>query len=171
MGNFLRACNIVVGVEAGLSLDPSDPGNWTGGAVNSGTLKGTKYGISAASYPNVDIANLTLAGAQAIYQSDFWNAVQGDALPWPLSLLVFDCAVNQGVGTSKRLMQTALGVVADGSIGPLTLAAAAKSTTWHAAKFMDERVMRYLATPNADKYQDGWIIRCFTVALLQAQGG
>jgi lysozyme family protein len=171
MGNFVRAFAIVVGVEAGLSTDPNDPGNWTGGAVNSGVLKGTKYGISAAQYPNVDIANLTPDQAQAIYQSDYWNAVQGDGLPWPLSLLVFDCAVNQGQGVARTLMQTALGVVADGVIGPKTLAAAAASTVWHASNFMNLRVKRYLASANAPRYGDGWIIRCFTVALSQAQGG
>ena len=40
--------------EGTLSLDPTDTGNWTGGAVGRGTLVGTKYGISAASYPTLE---------------------------------------------------------------------------------------------------------------------
>lgn len=153
--NFDKAFNLVVGVEGGYSLNPNDPGGET------------KYGISKRSYPSVDIAALTLDAAKAIYQSDYWNAVSGDSLPWPLALLVFDCAVNQGQPVARVLLQTALGVAADGDIGPKTLAAAAASTVWHAAKFMDLRVKRYLANPNAPTFGDGWIIRCFTVCLKQ----
>jgi lysozyme family protein len=167
--HFDRAFALVVNVEAGLSTDPNDPGNYTGGHVGVGELKGTKYGISAASYPNVDIANLTEDGAKAIYLSDFWNAVQGDGLPWPLALLVFDSAVNQGVGTAKVMLQQALGVAADGVIGEATLTAAAHSTIEHAARFMRGRVRRYLASANAQLYGDGWIDRCFEIALNQGE--
>ncbi len=41
--------------EGGLSLDPKDPGNWTGGKVGLGKLLGTKYGIAAASHPGLDV--------------------------------------------------------------------------------------------------------------------
>jgi hypothetical protein len=39
-------------VEGGLSMDERDPGNWTGGAIGKGELRGTKYGISAQTYPH-----------------------------------------------------------------------------------------------------------------------
>jgi lysozyme family protein len=165
MSNFLTAFNVVVGVEAGLSTDPSDPGNWTGGAVNKGTLKGTKYGISAAQYPTLDIVNLTLSQAQAIYQSDYWNAVSGDSLPWPLALYVFDCAVNQGQETARKLLQQALGVTADGSIGPLTLAAANGSTVKHWAAFMTLRRHRYEQSPLYAQDGDGWSNRLFIMCM------
>jgi hypothetical protein len=35
-------------------------------------LKGIKYGISAASYPTLDISNVTLTQAQDIYEADYW---------------------------------------------------------------------------------------------------
>lgn len=158
MGNFLRAFAIVVGIEAGYVNDPNDPGGET------------KYGISKRSYPNVDIANLTLDGAQAIYQTDFWNAVSGDALPWPLSLLVFDCAVNQGQPVARVLMQRALGVTDDGVIGNKTVAAAQASTVDHWAAFLTLRRHRYELSPNYSRYGDGWGNRMFKICLLQAQG-
>jgi lysozyme family protein len=170
MGNFDRAFTIVVGVEGGLSLDPTDPGNWTGGKQGVGVLKGTKYGISAAQYPNVDIPNLTLDGAKAIYQSDYWNAVQGDALPWPLGLYVFDASVNQGQGTARMMMQTALGVQSDGVLGPITLAAAHNSTDYHAAYFMTVRTFQYQRAANYALNAKGWMNRLFTVAANQNQG-
>lgn len=167
MDNFTRAFTIVVGVEGVFSNDPDDPGNWTGHAKGAGVLKGTKYGISAAQYPNVDIANLTLDGAEAIYLPDYWNACSCGALPWPLALLVFDCAINQGQGTARMLLQGALGVKVDGKVGPSTITAAAASTTYHAARFMTARAKRYMLSPIFAANGDGWFARLFTIALKQ----
>ena len=58
--DFKQAFDLLIGHEGGYTNNPNDPGNWTGGKVNSGTLRGTKYGISAASYPTLDIKNLGL---------------------------------------------------------------------------------------------------------------
>jgi len=59
MDTFDQAFALVVGIEGGFSTDQNDPGNWTSGKVCIGEFKGTKYGISAASYPHLDIPNLT----------------------------------------------------------------------------------------------------------------
>ncbi len=127
MDPFAYSISVVVGEEAGLSTDPADPGNWTGGAVGHGVCRGTKYGISAASYPSIDIASLTLAQAQAIYKSDYWDKIEGDKLPAPLALLGLDAAINNGVSRTTHWLQQAAGVPTDGVIGPATLAAIAKS--------------------------------------------
>jgi lysozyme family protein len=52
--------------EGGYTKNAKDPGNWTGGKVGKGILKGTKYGIAAASFPNLDIANLTKEQAAVV---------------------------------------------------------------------------------------------------------
>ncbi len=127
MNVFEHAFAVVVGEEGGFDANPADPGNWTGGAVGQGSLAGTKFGISAAAYPALDIRALTPADARAIYKRDYWDRVRGDELPPPLALLVFDAAVNNGVGHAARWLQTAVGAAADGEIGPGTLAALAAS--------------------------------------------
>jgi lysozyme family protein len=99
---FERAFAITVGMEGGYSETSADPGNWTGGAPHVGDLKGTKYGISAASYPTLDISNLTLDQARAIYKRDYWDRIGADALAPALALLTFDAAVNNGVGRAKQ---------------------------------------------------------------------
>lgn len=48
-------------MNGGYTNDPADPGGET------------KWGISKRVYPNVDIKNLTLDGAKAIYLRDFWR--------------------------------------------------------------------------------------------------
>ena len=123
MTSFDQAFAAVIGHEGGYTDDPRDAGNWTGGAAGQGALRGTNRGISAAAYPALDIAALTAADARAIYRRDYWDKVAGDSLPPPLALLVFDAAVNAGVGRAARWLQGAAGVHADGAIGPATLAA------------------------------------------------
>jgi lysozyme family protein len=118
------ACfDIIVGTEAGLSLVRGDPGNWTGKSVGVGVLRGTKYGISAAAYPNTDISALHVDDARIIYRRDYWNKIGGDRLPGPLGLIMLDSAINSGPGRAEIWLQTALGIKADGVIGPVTLAA------------------------------------------------
>ncbi|KVT60593.1 hypothetical protein WK55_09610 [Burkholderia ubonensis] len=165
MDTFDQAFALVVGIEGGFSTDQNDPGNWTGGKVGVGVFKGTKYGISAAAYPNLDIANLTPDDAKAIYGSDYWAACACDRVPWPLALFVFDCAVNQGVGAAKMTLQQALGVTADGVIGPVTLAAAQNADAEHVALFMASRGIRYTHSPIFPGNGLGWFKRLFLLAL------
>lgn len=165
-----RALTLLFSAEGAFTKDPNDPGNWTGGAKGAGELRGTKYGISAAQYPNVDTENLTLAGAAAIYRKDYWDVCKCDELPWPLAAFVFDAAVNQGCDAkagfaAQKMLQKALDVPQDGILGSRTLAAAARSRPWHAARFMARRGLRYFGTRNFDKYGEGWLIRLFTLAM------
>jgi lysozyme family protein len=164
MDNFERAFALVVGIEAGYSNDPNDPGNWTGGRVNVGQLKGTKYGISAAAYPNVDIENLALDGAQDIYAADYWHACSCDQMPWPLCLFVFDMAVNQGQPIARVTLQRMLGVDADGDIGPVTLAAANRASDEQLAMFLTARAFHYMQAGTFGADGHGWFKRLFLMA-------
>jgi len=121
--NFFDAFPLLVKHEGGLSTDPTDPGNWTGGGPGKGELRGTMYGISARSYPTLDIKNLTLEDARAIYKRDYWDRLRLDGLHENIRFDLFDLAVNSGVGTAARLLQRAVGVAEDGAIGPITMAA------------------------------------------------
>lgn len=122
-GSFANALSVVIGAEGGYTNNPADPGNWTSGQCGVGRCIGTKYGISAASYPQVDIESLTVETASTIYKRDYWDAIRGDSIPAPLALLMFDAAINNGVSRSIRWLQQALSVVVDGQFGPATLAA------------------------------------------------
>jgi hypothetical protein len=103
--DWQKAIEFVLRWEGGFSADKNDPGNYTGGKVGVGEFKGTKFGISAGSYPTVDIVNLTKEQAIAIYERDYWQRSGADKLPWPLNLVVFDSAVNAGVGKAQQWLQ------------------------------------------------------------------
>jgi lysozyme family protein len=158
--SFLQAFELTVSpaVEGGYVDDPTDPGG------------ATKYGISQAAYPSVDIASLTLEGAQAIYQNDYWNAVKADTLPPPIAGLLFDAAVNQGQGWAAKALQSAVGVSTDGVLGPKTLAAVKGSdpATLHATIGW-LREARYRQDADFATFGHGWIIRlCRVIAATAA---
>ena len=102
---FEKAVKLILELEGGFTANQADPGNWTGGKVGAGALKGTMYGISAASYPQLDIRNLTLGDAKAIYYRDYWEKVGADNLPPALGLCAFDTAVNSGVKRAQNLLR------------------------------------------------------------------
>jgi len=70
---FNSAVQIVLRDEGGYTADPRDAGNWTGGRVGAGALKGTNFGISAAQYPNLDIEGLTRDEAIEIWRRNWWE--------------------------------------------------------------------------------------------------
>ncbi|MGH7056433.1 MAG: glycoside hydrolase family 108 protein [Acetobacteraceae bacterium] len=174
---FDAAVAIVLENEGGYTDDPGDPGNWTGGVVGSGQLKGTNFGISAAAYPRLDIANLTQAQAEAIYEADYWAPIQGDALPSGLSLIVFDGAVNSGVEQSSVWLQQAVNVTTDGDIGPETLAAVAgwnsganPQPPWAlCASVLAWRLVALGQVPDFSDFGQGWMRRVARLAFQASQ--
>jgi len=95
MADFDRAIAFVLAREGAYVNNPADPGGET------------NFGICKRDYPALDIKNLTVAQATAIYKSDYWTPAGCEAMPWPLSLIVFDTAVNMGRGAAEELLHTA----------------------------------------------------------------
>lgn len=153
MSDFDRAFELVLGSEGGYVNDPRDPGGET------------KYGITKRDHPDVDIKNLSINGAKAIYLAKYWTPAKCGSLPWPLSAYVFDAAVNQGVVTALKLLQRGLGVPQDGILGNNTFMAIQKANQAElGALFLAERVLRYTGTRNFDIYGRGWLKRLFRLA-------
>lgn len=91
-GGFQAAVDFVIDqIEGGDALVPNDNGR---GA--------TRYGINATANPDLDIANLSRAGAVSRYKRDYWDAIGADQLPPALALVAFDAAVNHGPGDARR---------------------------------------------------------------------
>ncbi len=150
METFDRCIRVVLLEEGGLSDHKQDPGGLT------------KYGISQRAYPNLDIRRLTMDDVIEIYRRDYWNPVHGTDLPASLALLVFDAAINQGAGTAARLLQKAVGVTEDGSIGPVTLRAVLAVPLENVLiDFCAERALRYEFNRNEETFGRGWYRRLF----------
>lgn len=142
MSFFDQADSIVAGIEAGFTKDERDKGNWTGGKVGVGVLKGTKYGISAASYPEIDIENLTLEQARILRKRRYWDVIGAETMPWNRALCAYDCAINQGDGAEELL---------------------AKHSGADPVEFMTQRALRYAQNPDLKEFGHSWMHRLFEI--------
>ncbi|MFM1684188.1 glycoside hydrolase family 108 protein [Aeromonas salmonicida] len=118
-----------------------------GGEVNHPADRGghTKYGIADAAdgkkdgmadldrdgQPDIAIRDLTPAHTELFYRANYWLPARCDRVDsvCPLiAIALFDGAVHHGPGRSVRQMQQALGILADGVLGPQTLRVLAAKT-------------------------------------------
>lgn len=158
--NFNEAFARVIGHEGKFQDDRNDRGNWTTGKIGVGQLKGTKYGISAMSYPNEDIENLTVERAKFLYKRDFWDRVTGDHLHNAVVYQLFDAAINHGIGNAIRILQRALGVADDGDMGPVTYdAIQAMGVDDILHHFNAYRLKFYRKLSTFNRYGSGWVDR------------
>ena len=140
--------------------DPSD----TGGE--------TKFGVAVNANPDLNIKTLTWDAAKRVYFRKYWLASNCDDITLiapKLAAIHFDGAVNHGVGRASKFLQQALGVVADGDIGPATLNALSKMC---ADKSKEVELCRKVAelrkafynsivrnNPTQAKFLNGWMTR------------
>lgn len=152
-----------------LDLTPSDHGNWSGGVVGSGDLRGSKFGISAASYPALDISALTFESAGVIARRDFFEPAGCDNFPPAFAALLFDAAFNSGVRRAVELLQQAAGAPVDGVFGALTMAHARASieqlgTAAFCAEFQARRIVFLSLGPEWRTDGLGFARRCAGLA-------
>jgi len=160
MTTFDEAFDRLIGHEGGLSLDPKDPGNWTGGRVGVGENRGTKFGIASNTYPDIDIKGLTLDDAKRIYRRDWWDKIGADVLHPAIVFQMWDFAVNAGMDASKRALQYAVGVAQDGKVGNLTLAAVKRTELADMLlRFNAFRLRYYTSLSTWPTYGKGWTNR------------
>ena len=150
--------------EGGLSMDREDRGNWTTGIIGKGELNGTKYGISAMAFPDIDIANLTQDEAKSIYKRQYWDLSGGDELPYGLDFSVFDFAVNSGVSRAVKELQKILGFKGkdiDGIMGMITLRAvgAVSDIVGLIEEYNNKRLSFMKRLRVWERYKNGWTKR------------
>ncbi len=116
---FDRAVAMTFDIEGRdkLSDDREDPGNWTGGKVGVGIFRGTRWGFSAASFPDLDIQNLTEDHATGMAFAEFWMPAKCGVMAPRLAVLMFDAAFQHGVEGATKMLQAALGLHVDGVLG------------------------------------------------------
>lgn len=160
-----------------ISLDPKDRGNWTSGIIGVGQLKGSKFGVSAATFPHIDIAAVTYASAQQLCMTQFWTAIQGDMLAASyltpaLAMLMTDTAWNSGPVEAIEILQHALGGLdTDGVFGNQTKAklrfALEANPTWQLASgeavvlanYTTQRLIFETGLDSWGHNKNGWIHR------------
>ncbi|WP_198328652.1 glycoside hydrolase family 108 protein [Psychrobacter faecalis] len=104
--------------EGGYVNHPSDPGGETMWGVTKRVARANGY--------NGPMRSLPKSTAKAITEKSYYKAVKGDQLDRLIAWQLTDAAYNHGNRQAVKFLQRAVGVTADGLIGPRTLAAVAE---------------------------------------------
>jgi lysozyme family protein len=154
--NWEEALKHILKWEGGYVNHPSDPG----GRTNLGVTQRVWEEWTGKPATEADMRGLTIEMVTPLYKKRFWDAIRGDDLPSGVDLCVFDCAVNAGPGRASRFLQQAVGVVADGAIGPKTLEAVTKmSADEIIEKFCDLREAHFKSLSTFNVFGKGWMRR------------
>ena len=119
IANFDDAFALMLRHEGGYVNNPLDPG----GRTNLGVTQKAWEAYVEHAVDEADMRALTPDVVKPFYKAKYWDKVRGDELPDGVDYAVFDLAVNSGVGRASKLLQSAVGVPADGMVGAKTLAA------------------------------------------------
>ena len=154
--NYEKCLETILHHEGGYVNHPKDPG----GETNLGVTKrvyqehgGTK-----------DMKDLLVEDVAPIYKKGYWDKMKGDDLPGGLDLCVFDFGVNAGPGRAAKYLQTMIGTVADGGIGPNTLGALSRYLDEEGLKtsienYQNARQEYYEGLSTFDTFGRGWTRR------------
>lgn len=148
--DYTTAIKFVLEMEGGYNFHKSDPGG------------ATKYGISAKSYPHLDIKSLDRDIAIQIYYQDYWLPCKCDILPDKLDLVILDSSVNLGCSQACKLLQACLGLKMDGRIGPITLLAC-QGRQDLINDYLFKRLSFYTNLKTFDKFGSGWVSRVISL--------
>lgn len=171
---YARCEALILSWEGGsrFTENPADPGRATKFGVTLATLQ-TWRGRPCTT---TDVEALTQDEAGAIYRKLYWAPILGDILPAGLDLMMFDCAVNMGVGRASHFLQEALGVAADGRLGPQTVQAIQSMADPSAAveSVRAARAEAYKTFSGYSTFGAGWMSRltqCASIAMGWAAAG
>ena len=149
----------VIKNEGGYVNDPVDPGGET------------KYGISKRSFPHLDIKNLTIEDAMAIYYEGYYDKYHLDRIKdLKLRYKIFDLSVNVGPGRACHFVSNALDDVGGSGVplnGTISLGMIESINSVDPNFFLQflikEATNFYLAIieskPKMKKYEKGWLRR------------
>ena len=166
--NFEQCLKIILGLEGGLSNHPND----RGGLTNYGVIQRVYDEFrQKLGFPKRSVAQITMPEVREIYLKNYWGPCKAEEFRWPLDLVSFDGAVNCGPRQQALFLQRALGVLADGIIGPKTLAAAKTADPVEVSRrilIQRRGFYRRLVEEDASQgvFLEGWLNR---VAKIQAR--
>lgn len=157
--NFDASLKLVLQSEGGNDDDPADHGGRTSRGI---TQREYDAWCAEHNWPGGDVWKATDSAIASIYHDEYWNP-WCDSLPVGTDYLYFDMAVNSGPHEANILLQRALGVTADGRIGPITRAAVnAANPHTLIDNFTAQKVAFYRAISThagQRKFLDGWLNR------------
>jgi lysozyme family protein len=156
LSNFLASLALVLKAEGGFVNHRFDPG----GMTNLGVTRNVWRDWVKRDVDEAEMRSLTPELVTPLYKARYWDTCKCDDLPRGVDYAVFDAAVNMGPSRAAKLLQTALGVTADGSIGRATIAAATAADPVELLEaFSLGKEAFYQSLPTFATFGKGWLNR------------
>jgi lysozyme family protein len=153
---FEACLPVILASEGGYVDDPADPG----GATNLGVTLATLSGWLGRCATVAEVQALTPAAVAPLYLARYWQPSHAGDCPPGVDLMVFDEAVNQGVGRAVSSLQAAFGVVSAGPFGPEAQSAIrAFDPQRLIQRIAVEREAHYRSLPTFPRFGRGWLAR------------
>lgn len=150
--DFNRAFDLLITHEGGFSNHPDDPGG--------ATMYGITEVVARAEGYTGPMRELTLDFAKQVYRKRYWDACRCDQMPDVLRYPLFDAAVNSGPSQAIKWLQAAVGVKADGAIGPVTQQAVNMAAPQPTRQKMIGNRLRFMTQlSNWPSFSKGWARR------------
>ena len=154
--NFEQCLALVLKHEGNFVNHPKDPG----GMTNLGVTKRVWEEWVGHPVDEAAMRALSVQDVAPLYKKNYWDKIKGDQLPMGVDYACFDLAVNSGVGRAAKILQQALGVSADGAIGPATMDAVEKANPRDlATEICDLRLNFLQSLPTFATFGKGWTRR------------
>jgi lysozyme family protein len=155
MPNDFKEClELILKSEGGWVNNPADPG----GETNLGVTK--RVWEEYVGHPVESLKNLTKEDVAPLYEQKYWRPTYCEVLPRGLSLLIFSMGINAGPGRGVKLLQSCIGCVADGVIGPRTMELIKSANVANLIqKYSDARRDYYKSLKTFPIFGKGWLSR------------
>lgn len=160
--NWPDAYRWILQAEGGLTNNRHDRGGLTNHGITNGEYQRyqREHGIR---HPR-SVTQITMPEVEEIYREKYWNAIGGDNLPGPLDKVLFDVAVNNGLGRVQPWLRHGLGLPADATTAQVnaaiqhyqqkgTIAEVAKSVVGFRDQFYNEIISK---NPSLKTFAKGW---------------
>ena len=117
INNFQPSLALLLQSEGGYSNHEFDHG----GMTNLGVTKAVWEEYVGHPVSESDMRALTPEKVAPMYKIKYWNPSYCEVLAKGLDYAIFDFAVNAGAGRAVKTLQSAIGCIPDGVIGPRTM--------------------------------------------------
>ena len=174
LSNWEKSFNLVIAHEGGFSDDIRDRGN----KLRDGRPGSTMLGCTQANWEHYigrkvthdEMRRLTKEDVKPLYKNNYWDVVMGDVLCAGLDYAAFDFAINAGPFASRKIIQKALGITADGIFGKQTLKAIKESNGADLIeKFSNVKESYSRSLSDFSIYGKGWLRRVAEVKTTATQ--
>lgn len=157
--SFTQALKWVLVDEGGNDDDPHDHGGRTSRGIIQREYDAwrSRHGLSTR-----DVWIASDDEVRTIYHDEYWLPYCPD-LPKGVDYIFFDLAVNGGPLRAIQMLQKALGVQADGHIGPLTKQALAMAVPREVIDKFTEFKRQFYLNLHQPRFLRGWLNRTANV--------